>query len=283
MADRRIDAVRDRLSGVPRKEVARKYDVDSSTVTAWMAIYRKHGFVGFRHSGPRKSPGRIAGVHARPQGNRHGVREGALRDRLAGMKRAEVAAKYGVKLRTLDSWVRKYRQYGESFFGGRLDAPPNVPAPSTPPPDLPELTAWEQSLGLPFKGLRQAKSRLERLQSHRQALADMARSLHRHYATAFPPARSRLRLHRCSDRSHSPLRWRLTGHDAAIELDVAEVQLLFSTLAPPVIRLILDFERRRIHLNHAMTTVMYEIGRLDAFIQRCENWRRLQKTCFGRK
>jgi hypothetical protein len=88
---------------------------------------------------------------------------------------------------------------------------------------------------------------------------------------------------RSPDKSMTPLRWRVSpaypkGARPRIEITGAQGELILRRLPAKDRQVWLEFERRRLEVNLALSTTNYELARLRAFIQGVRQWRRQWKA-----
>lgn len=126
---------------------------------------------------------------------------------------------------------------------------------------------WINSLELPFRNLRDARSQLGELERRREKLQQMGREMLREFRERFPKAPAY--PSRYSDRTLTGYRWRRAGHKAVSFDLTSETGLeLLKSLPADVRRVWIDFERRRLYLNLALALADYERIRLRDFLDR---------------
>ncbi|MEM6485219.1 MAG: hypothetical protein AAF662_09570 [Pseudomonadota bacterium] len=147
-----------------------------------------------------------------------------------------------------------------------------------------ELASWIASLELPFSGIRDAKSRIRVLEARRTELGREAEKLLGDFRDRFPRGTSPAYLCKDTDKTLTPLRWRVSStagkSDARkrFELESEVGQRVLSALPHGALRIFLNTEVRRIHLNQAIVTTMYELERLRGFVGHYDAWRRARNT-----
>jgi len=149
---------------------------------------------------------------------------------------------------------------------------------------------------MPFSGIREAKQRLDMLKERRARLNEELRELLKEFSECYPYETTPVRLSRSTDKSLTALRWRVVSYGGGlykkerdtlgrrirnvgelVELHQPAGQAFLEQLSPQARKVFLDFEYRRIHLNYLFAVTVYEIGRLEHFIEMFDAWRKMKK------
>lgn len=126
---------------------------------------------------------------------------------------------------------------------------------------------WINNLELPFHNIREAGAQLAELVRRRGKLQQMGQEMLQEFRERFPSAPAYPT--RYSDRTLTGYRWRRAGHKAvSFDLTSETGRALLDTLPADVRKVWLVFERRRIHLNLALSLTDYERIRLKDFMER---------------
>lgn len=150
-----------------------------------------------------------------------------------------------------------------------------------------ELASWIESLDLPFSGIRDAKQRIRALEQRRSELGREAEKLLGDFRTQFPKGTSPAYLSKDTDKTLTPLRWRVSStagkKDARkrFELESEVGERVLTALPSGARASFLNTEIRRIHLNQAIVTTMYELERLRGFVSHYDAWRRARNRLQG--
>lgn len=143
---------------------------------------------------------------------------------------------------------------------------------------------WVLSLALPFAGIRDAKQRIRHLEERRAVLGREAEALRASFRVQFPRGNVPAYLARDTDKTLTPLRWRVSSsygqsHERKrFEFGSDLGEEILDSLPPMAKAAFLDTELRRLYLNQAITTTMYELTRLRSFIIGYTAWRRIRNA-----
>jgi len=149
------------------------------------------------------------------------------------------------------------------------------------------LAQWIQQLDLPFSGIREAKLRIEQLKQRRMELGQQAERLRADFRAQFPRGSSPAYLCKDTDKTLTPLRWRVSSAFSKqharkrFEFGSAVGKEIIGALPSTSIAAFMNAEIRRIHLNQAITTAMYELERLRSFVEQYRAWRTLRNQMKG--
>jgi len=154
-----------------------------------------------------------------------------------------------------------------------------------------DMNLWRDNLELPFSGIKQAKSRLRQFEARYERLNDEARKLMDDFNDHFQGKTSPVYLHRASNTSAKVMKWRLSAAKIFAFSDKAKsyslltdqvLDLLRNTDVPEsTIKLMVEYDFKRINLNYAISFVYAEMKRLDSFILEFEAWRKLPNAVFS--
>ena len=128
--------------------------------------------------------------------------------------------------------------------------------------------------GLPFEGIKGIRSEIARVQQQEAQWMDALNALQQVMRTTFS-YRLPLTLSRRQNRAYAPLMWRQgkTSRRLYGGLDSLEGQGILKALPPEQQRELLNIEFKRIHLNHVVGLLQYEIARLKRLESEFEAWR----------
>lgn len=154
-------------------------------------------------------------------------------------------------------------------------------------PSKETLALWIQQLDLPFSGIGEAKLRIAHLKQRRIELGQQAERLRSNFRAQFPRGSSPAYLCKDTDKTLTPLRWRVSSafskQHARKRFEFGSVVGLeiIGTLPSTSVAAFMNAEIRRIHLNQAITTTMYELQRLRGFVEQYQAWRTLHNQFKG--
>ena len=128
--------------------------------------------------------------------------------------------------------------------------------------------------GLPFEGIKGIRSEIARLQQQEVQWMDELNALQQVMRTTFG-YRLPLTLSRRKNKAYAPLMWRQgkTSRRLYGGLETPEGQGILKALPPEQQRELLNIEFKRIHLNHVVGLLQYEIARLKRLESEFEAWR----------
>jgi hypothetical protein len=136
----------------------------------------------------------------------------------------------------------------------------------------------ENLYDLPFEGIS----------GIREAYSKAKQQEEKYYFAAFDTLKEELssvfgyslpiKLGRHKNKSYAPITWRDSSNwNRVRNLESAEVKVLLATLSLEKHRKLLDIELKRIHLNHAIGLVQYEMTRLKRLEAEFTVWRGLMR------
>ena len=104
----------------------------------------------------------------------------------------------------------------------------------------------------------------------------------RRFVDKHPKGTSPIYRVRSPDKSHTPVRWRvsMTAENLALrrtERDTLAIRQLLAKAAPAMRRDWLAFEARRLPLNYQLSVTFYEIERLRRYLALHQAWSTLKK------
>lgn len=136
--------------------------------------------------------------------------------------------------------------------------------------------------GLPFEGIKQIRETATQLASREAQLLQSADALQKEVSGLLGWARP-LSLRRVANNAYAPLIWRDMTQGSNRRLAVRDGlacelgKQLLASLPETGRRQLLDIEFRRIHLNHAVGLVQYELARLKRLEKEFDEWRKLMR------
>lgn len=136
--------------------------------------------------------------------------------------------------------------------------------------------------GLPFDGIKQIRGAATQLESKEAELLHSADSLQKEASGLLGWAKP-LSLRRVANNAYAPLIWRDMTKGSNRRLAIKEGlscelgRQLLASLSETERQQLLDIEFRRIHLNHAVGLVQYELARLKRLEKAFDEWRKLMR------
>ena len=131
---------------------------------------------------------------------------------------------------------------------------------------------WRKQIKFPHDSISEAKLKLFDLEAERDRLKDLTICLVEEWKINFPRASVPIYLTRVSDKSLTTLRWKRskTHSDKAsqVSMDSSTMEYFHVTEHQ---KLVFKFESLRLDLNYQLSTVLYQIQRLDAYISGSNN------------
>lgn len=126
---------------------------------------------------------------------------------------------------------------------------------------------WRNKIHLPYMNVQQAKVRLFDLELERDRLKTFSDCLVEEWKQHFPRSSVPIYLTRVSDKSLTTLRWRRskTHSVKASQVTLDEKMMEYFHIKEQRV-LVFKFESLRLDLNHQLSTVLYQIQRLDSYI-----------------
>jgi len=148
-----------------------------------------------------------------------------------------------------------------------------------------EMNEWRDSIGLPFKSIREAKKSLEMITAKYERMNDEAAQLLNEFKEFFKGKPSPIYLHRSSNSASKALKWRLSaskyfGFDEKARsytlLTSDVIQILRSVnVDERTIEHIVEYDFKRCHINYELSFCYAEMKRLENYVMEFEAWRKL--------
>jgi len=140
------------------------------------------------------------------------------------------------------------------------------------------LQQWRKYLDFPFETVTLAKERQYQLEKERDRLKHLSDQLIAEWKIYFPRSTVPIYLTRVSDRSLSTLRWRRskTHSEKASQVTLNENMLEYFHIEKQR-KLVFKFESLRLDLNHKLSVILYELQRLQSYIDHSKLLSELRK------